>query len=84
MKIVRLRENTQILAGLTDLRGPLCPLCNFLLLYQNQTIIIHRLQMPIRSGCVPLPDEANASPSFICVNLCHLWIKNSDKFRQNE
>jgi len=91
-KIVRSPENTQSLAGLCELCGPLCPLCSFLPLYQTQTIIIHRLhrftQIPIRSGCVPLPDEANASPSFICVNLyCNLWIKNSEtektKFRQD-
>jgi len=34
-KIVRSHKNAQSLAGLPNLRGPLCSLCNFLLLYPN-------------------------------------------------
>ena len=54
-KIVRSHKSTQSLAGLPDLRGPLCPLCNFNFLTEgneeNQGEQKNSLSAPFVSFC---------------------------------
>ena len=64
-KIVRSPENTQSLAGLPNLRGPLCPLCSFLpqLTTMKSTIEVTAL-FPIREKGIIMATLASFDWSF--------------------